>query len=138
MPRSTRRGPGPPRARSAATPLKTTESRVTALGDAIREHPGYSPILLPETPNGIGTAAVTLAAGTGPSADSESPRSPNKGQQPRRCHDGVAACRACSAGTSRLGQQGLADGGFSCFVCYDRLIESSYEVMAMSLIQSNL
>jgi hypothetical protein len=66
MPRSTRRGPGPPRARSAATPLKATESRVTALGDAIREHPGYSPILLPETPNGIGTAAVTLAAGTGP------------------------------------------------------------------------
>jgi hypothetical protein len=66
MPRSTRRGPGPPRARSAVTLLKTTESRVTALGDAIREHPGYSPILLPETPNGIGTAVVTLAAGTGP------------------------------------------------------------------------
>src|SRR5580692_6296380 len=66
MPRSTRRGPGPPRARSAATPLKTTKSRVTALGDAIREHPGYSPILLPETPNGIGTAVVTLEAGADP------------------------------------------------------------------------
>jgi hypothetical protein len=30
------------------------------------------------------------------------------GSSPRRCHDGVAACRACSAGTSRLGQR-LAD-----------------------------
>ena len=82
MPRSTRRGPGPPRARSAATPLKTTESRVTALGDAIREHPGYSPILLPETPNGIGTAAVTLAAGTGPFCRLRVPEIPNNGQQP--------------------------------------------------------
>jgi hypothetical protein len=108
MPRSTRRGPGPPRARSAATPLKTTESRVTALGDAIREHPGYSPILLPETPNGIGTAAVTLAAGTGPFCRLRVRDHRTRGSSPRRCHDGVAACRACSAGTSRLGQR-LAD-----------------------------
>jgi DNA segregation ATPase FtsK/SpoIIIE, S-DNA-T family len=46
--------------------LKTTESSVAALGDAIREYPGYSPTLLRETPNGIGTAVVTLATGTDP------------------------------------------------------------------------
>jgi S-DNA-T family DNA segregation ATPase FtsK/SpoIIIE len=46
--------------------LKTTESSVAALGDAIREYPGYSPTLLRETPQGIGTAVVTLATGTDP------------------------------------------------------------------------
>jgi DNA segregation ATPase FtsK/SpoIIIE, S-DNA-T family len=46
--------------------LKTTESSVAALGDAIREYPGYSPTLLRETPNGIGTAVATLATGTDP------------------------------------------------------------------------
>ena len=46
--------------------LKTTESSVAALGDAIREYPGYSPTLLRETPSGIGTAVVTLATGTDP------------------------------------------------------------------------
>jgi S-DNA-T family DNA segregation ATPase FtsK/SpoIIIE len=46
--------------------LKTTESSVAALGDAIREFPGYSPTLLRETPNGIGTAVVTLPTGTDP------------------------------------------------------------------------
>jgi S-DNA-T family DNA segregation ATPase FtsK/SpoIIIE len=46
--------------------LKTTESSVAALGDAIREYPGYSPTLLRETPNGIGTAVVTLTTGTDP------------------------------------------------------------------------
>lgn len=46
--------------------LKTIESSVAALGDAIREYPGYSPTLLRETPNGIGTAVVTLATGTDP------------------------------------------------------------------------
>jgi S-DNA-T family DNA segregation ATPase FtsK/SpoIIIE len=40
--------------------IKTTESSVAALGDAIREYPGYSPTLLRETPNGIGTAVATL------------------------------------------------------------------------------
>jgi S-DNA-T family DNA segregation ATPase FtsK/SpoIIIE len=46
--------------------LKTTESSVAALGDAIREYPGYSPTLLRETPNGIGTAVATLSTGTDP------------------------------------------------------------------------
>jgi DNA segregation ATPase FtsK/SpoIIIE, S-DNA-T family len=46
--------------------LKTTESSVAALGDAIREYPGYSPTLLRETPQGIGAAVVTLATGTDP------------------------------------------------------------------------
>jgi len=46
--------------------LKTTESSVAALGDAIREYPGYSPTLLRETPGGIGTAVVTLTTGTDP------------------------------------------------------------------------
>lgn len=46
--------------------LKTTESSVAALGDAIREYPGYSPTLLRETPHGIGTAIATLATGTDP------------------------------------------------------------------------
>jgi S-DNA-T family DNA segregation ATPase FtsK/SpoIIIE len=46
--------------------LKTTESSVAALGDAIREYPGYSPTLLRETPNGIGTAVATLTTGTDP------------------------------------------------------------------------
>jgi S-DNA-T family DNA segregation ATPase FtsK/SpoIIIE len=46
--------------------LKTTESSVAALGDAIREYPSYSPTLLRETPNGIGTAVVTLTTGTDP------------------------------------------------------------------------
>lgn len=46
--------------------LKTTESSVAALGDAIREYPGYSPTLLREMPNGIGTAVVTLTTGTDP------------------------------------------------------------------------
>jgi S-DNA-T family DNA segregation ATPase FtsK/SpoIIIE len=46
--------------------LKTTESSVAALGDAIREYPGYSPTLLRETPNGIGAAAATLATGADP------------------------------------------------------------------------
>jgi hypothetical protein len=46
--------------------LKTTESSVAALGDAIREYPGYSPTLLRESPNGIGTAVVTLSTGTDP------------------------------------------------------------------------
>jgi S-DNA-T family DNA segregation ATPase FtsK/SpoIIIE len=46
--------------------LKTTESSVAALGDAIREYPGYSPTLLRETPNGIGAAVATLATGTDP------------------------------------------------------------------------
>jgi DNA segregation ATPase FtsK/SpoIIIE, S-DNA-T family len=46
--------------------LKTTENSVAALGDAIREYPGYSPTLLRETPNGIGTAVATLATGTDP------------------------------------------------------------------------
>jgi S-DNA-T family DNA segregation ATPase FtsK/SpoIIIE len=46
--------------------LKTTESSVAALGDAIREYPGYSPTLLRETPGGIGTAVVTLPSGTDP------------------------------------------------------------------------
>jgi len=41
--------------------LKTSESSVAALGDAIREYPGYSPTLLRETPNGIGTAVATLS-----------------------------------------------------------------------------
>ena len=44
--------------------LKTTESSVAALGDAIREYPDYSPTLLRETPNGIGAAVATLATGT--------------------------------------------------------------------------
>jgi hypothetical protein len=39
---------------------------VAALGDAIREYPGYSPTLLRETPNGIGTAVATLGTGTDP------------------------------------------------------------------------
>jgi len=47
--------------------LKTTESSVAALGDAIREYPGYSPTLLRETPTGIGTAVATLTTGTDPS-----------------------------------------------------------------------
>jgi DNA segregation ATPase FtsK/SpoIIIE, S-DNA-T family len=46
--------------------LKTTESSVAALGDAIREYPGYSPTLLRETPNGIGTAVATLTTGSDP------------------------------------------------------------------------
>jgi DNA segregation ATPase FtsK/SpoIIIE, S-DNA-T family len=46
--------------------LKTTESSVAALGDAIREYSGYSPTLLRETPNGIGTAVATLTTGTDP------------------------------------------------------------------------
>jgi len=46
--------------------LKTTESSVAALGDAIREYPGYSPTLLRATPDGIGTAVVTLTTGTDP------------------------------------------------------------------------
>ena len=46
--------------------LKTTESSVAALGDAIREYPGYSPTLLREMPNGIGTAVATLTTGTDP------------------------------------------------------------------------
>jgi DNA segregation ATPase FtsK/SpoIIIE, S-DNA-T family len=46
--------------------LKTTESSVAALGDAIREYPGYSPTLLRETPNGIGAAVATLTTGTDP------------------------------------------------------------------------
>ena len=46
--------------------LKTTESSVAALGDAIREYPGYSPTLLRETPSGIGTAVATLTTGTDP------------------------------------------------------------------------
>jgi S-DNA-T family DNA segregation ATPase FtsK/SpoIIIE len=46
--------------------LKTTESSVAALGDAIREYPGYSPTLLRETPAGIGTAVATLTTGTDP------------------------------------------------------------------------
>ncbi len=46
--------------------LKTTESSVAALGDAIREYPGYSPTLLRETPTGIGAAVATLATGTDP------------------------------------------------------------------------
>jgi DNA segregation ATPase FtsK/SpoIIIE, S-DNA-T family len=46
--------------------LKTTESSVAALGDAIREYAGYSPTLLRETPAGIGTAVVTLPTGTDP------------------------------------------------------------------------
>ena len=46
--------------------LKTTESSVAALGDAIREYPGYSPTLLRETPQGIGTAVATLPTGTDP------------------------------------------------------------------------
>jgi hypothetical protein len=46
--------------------LKTTESSVAALGDAIREYPGYSPTLLRETPDGIGTAVATLTTGTDP------------------------------------------------------------------------
>jgi S-DNA-T family DNA segregation ATPase FtsK/SpoIIIE len=46
--------------------LKTTESSVAALGDAIREYPTYSPTLLRETPNGIGTAVATLTSGTDP------------------------------------------------------------------------
>jgi S-DNA-T family DNA segregation ATPase FtsK/SpoIIIE len=46
--------------------LKTIESSVAALGDAIREYPGYSPTLLRETPNGIGTAVATLSTGTDP------------------------------------------------------------------------
>ena len=46
--------------------LKTTESSVAALGDAIREYPGYSPTLLRETPNGIGTAVTILTTGTDP------------------------------------------------------------------------
>ena len=46
--------------------LKTTESSVAALGDAIREYPGYSPTLLRETPSGIGTAVTTLTTGTDP------------------------------------------------------------------------
>ena len=46
--------------------LKTTESSVAALGDAIREYPGYSPTLLRDTPNGIGTAVATLTTGTDP------------------------------------------------------------------------
>jgi S-DNA-T family DNA segregation ATPase FtsK/SpoIIIE len=46
--------------------LKTTESSVAALGDAIREFPGYSPTLLRETPAGVGTAVVTLTTGTDP------------------------------------------------------------------------
>jgi len=46
--------------------LKTTESCVAALGDAIREYPSYSPTLFRETPNGIGTAVVTLTTGTDP------------------------------------------------------------------------
>jgi DNA segregation ATPase FtsK/SpoIIIE, S-DNA-T family len=46
--------------------LKTTESSVAALGDAIREYPTYSPTMLRETPNGIGTAVVTLTTGTDP------------------------------------------------------------------------
>jgi DNA segregation ATPase FtsK/SpoIIIE, S-DNA-T family len=59
--------------------LKTTESSVAALDDAVREYPGYSPTLLRETPHGIGTAVVTLATGTDPSAASGSPRSPSNG-----------------------------------------------------------
>jgi S-DNA-T family DNA segregation ATPase FtsK/SpoIIIE len=51
---------------AVAFALKTTESSVAALGDAIREYPGYSPTLLRETPNGIGTAVVTLTTGTDP------------------------------------------------------------------------
>jgi DNA segregation ATPase FtsK/SpoIIIE, S-DNA-T family len=46
--------------------LKTTESSVAALGDAIREYPGYNPTLLRETPTGIGTAVVSLTTGTDP------------------------------------------------------------------------
>jgi S-DNA-T family DNA segregation ATPase FtsK/SpoIIIE len=46
--------------------LKTTESNVAALGNAIREYPGYSPTLLRETPSGIGTAVATLTTGTDP------------------------------------------------------------------------
>ncbi len=46
--------------------LKTTVRSVAALGDAIREYPGYSPTLLRETPNGIGTAVATLTTGTDP------------------------------------------------------------------------
>src|SRR5215813_14445833 len=46
--------------------LKTTESSVAALGDAIREYPSYSPTLLRETPHGIGTAVATLTTGTDP------------------------------------------------------------------------
>jgi hypothetical protein len=46
--------------------LKTTDSSVAALGDAIREYPGYSPTLLRETPSGIGTAVATLTTGTDP------------------------------------------------------------------------
>ncbi len=46
--------------------LKTTESSVAALGDAIREYPSYSPTLLRETPNGIGTAVASLTTGTDP------------------------------------------------------------------------
>jgi len=46
--------------------LKTTESSVAALGDAIREYPGYSPTLLREMPSGIGTAVATLTTGTDP------------------------------------------------------------------------
>ena len=46
--------------------LKTTESSVAALGDGIREYPGYSPTTLRETPDGIGTAVVTLTTGTDP------------------------------------------------------------------------
>ena len=55
--------------RVSSPPLRhslTTESSVAALGDAIREYPGYSPTLLRETPNGIGTALATLTAGTDP------------------------------------------------------------------------
>src|ERR1022692_1283234 len=51
---------------AVAFALKTTESSVAALGDAIREYPGYSPTLLRETPNGIGPAVVTLTTGTDP------------------------------------------------------------------------
>ncbi len=39
---------------------------MAALGDAIREYPGYSPTLLRETPHGIGTAVATLTTGTDP------------------------------------------------------------------------
>jgi hypothetical protein len=98
MPRSTRRGPGPPRARSAATPLKTTESRVTALGDAIREHPAHSPAR--DTQRHWHRRRHARSRHR-PLLPTPSPRDHRTmGSSPHRCHDGVAACRASSTGGS--------------------------------------
>ena len=67
--------------------LKTTESSVAALGDAIREYPGYSPTLLRETPTGIGTAVATLTTGTDPFTRLRVPEITEQwAAATRRCH----------------------------------------------------